>query len=878
MPEAPPKGIHPIFLRGVTCDKFGLKTGEGVLELVDYIDLKKEDVMKEIQVMGVMSDFEPAKKIIDSITGDKILIITDKGQKYGETFLICYTEDARNDYLKGILEAQQAIELQRLEELRLEEERKIAEHARLNVVYEDKPITPRPWVHMTQADTDNEIRQLSFAPARDLISIEISRPKRYTKQSFKFADRNADAAGVIEFRAYKDPHFKAIKEGDIGIQVAPLCSSSNAQTSWYRSVQKAVQYESATISETESKDNMLSFLEKAVLEIENALQQNESVDIFSETFRLNGDDDINEGALAENELREVKNFADPTYSKFKVLSAIDWMPHAQGMVAVSAVRNVTFDMRIPLMGQTNTSYILLWDFRLLVKPLILLQSQQEIFAFRFNKTDSKMLAGGCITGQVMLWEAGDAIKSALHRNNRGTSSSSSGNQSAAAGGAADNNQVDDEAAAAPLAPKYVSSVDHSHKKCVADLFWLPPTTQINYRGQLVGDEHLDGHSYQFVTVAGDGMLMVWDIRFEQIFNDELRHIGRTKHIPTEKSSTKDGGGVKPLWAPIFKAHLKRLEGVGELSLCKVCETANAKNSPFSFNNKSAITTGDSRSQFMIATEEGDIIFADLSIRKTEATNKEKEDEEDEDAEFSCVKWIAVDHPRPSVYLQESPFFPQILLSVSDWSFNLWKLGESKPLFCSPLANTYLTAGAWSLTRPAVLYVACSDGQILVWDFTDSSFNPSISLKATHSKITSMEFLSSSSQLSHAGARQQLLAVGDEVGTLHIFEVPRNLSRPVHKEESLMLKFLERELQRMESLADDPIVPAVDAAADALQLESDNNRSTEVDHLNSSGMVPEEFAKANKAMLAKEEEEFLKLESIFITELSISGDQLPNFFK
>ena len=93
----------------------------------------------------------------------------------------------------------------------------------------------------------------------------------------------------------------------------------------------------------------------------------------------------------------------------------------------------------------------------------------------------------------------------------------------------------------------------------------------------------------------------------------------------------------------------------------------------------------------------------------------------------------------------------------------------------------------------MLYVACADGQILVWDFTDSSFNPSISLKATHSKITSMELLSGSS----SSNRQQMLAVGDEVGTLHIFEVPRNLAKPVHKEESLMLKFLERELQVLE---------------------------------------------------------------------------------
>eukprot|EP01034_Spumella_vulgaris_P003016 gene3016-3897_t len=70
-------------------------------------------------------------------------------------------------------------------------------------------------------------------------------------------------------------------------------------------------------------------------------------------------------AGAENELREVKNFADPLHSKFKALSCIDWMPKNQGMVAVSAVRNISFDQRIPIFGQTHTSYILLWDFRLL---------------------------------------------------------------------------------------------------------------------------------------------------------------------------------------------------------------------------------------------------------------------------------------------------------------------------------------------------------------------------------------------------------------------------------------------------------------------------------------------------------------------------------
>lgn len=47
---------------------------------------------------------------------------------------------------------------------------------------------------------------------------------------------------------------------------------------------------------------------------------------------------------------------------------------------------------------------------------------------------------------------------------------------------------------------------------------------------------------------------------------------------------------------------------------------------------------------------------------------------------------------------------------------------------------------------------------------------------------------------NSGRQQQLLAVGDDLGTLHIFEVPRNLTRPVHKEYDIMLKFLDREQQ------------------------------------------------------------------------------------
>ncbi|RYG67708.1 hypothetical protein EON64_06870 [archaeon] len=103
-------------------------------------------------------------------------------------------------------------------------------------------------------------------------------------------------------------------------------------------------------------DPLLTFLEKATIRIEQALQQNEAVDLFSDTFRPQGEEEGGE-VQTDNELRELKNFADANYSKSKALVAIDWMPKTQGMVAVSAVRNISFDQRIPILGKLGIPYL-----------------------------------------------------------------------------------------------------------------------------------------------------------------------------------------------------------------------------------------------------------------------------------------------------------------------------------------------------------------------------------------------------------------------------------------------------------------------------------------------------------------------------------------
>lgn len=213
------------------------------MDLVDYKLLSKEELLKEIVGLGVMSDFEPAKKSIESYPGEEILITVDQSQKYGEVFLICYTEESKEDFMGGIREMEAAVEAQRLAEIEIEEARKAAEYARLNVVFEDKPIVPRKWESTTIPETEAEVDVLSYQRIREPIVMEIQRPRNLLNQKCNFLDREASFGGVQEFRAYKDPHNVAIRQKDFGIQAAPFHSEGSAQTTWNRPANKAVQCE-----------------------------------------------------------------------------------------------------------------------------------------------------------------------------------------------------------------------------------------------------------------------------------------------------------------------------------------------------------------------------------------------------------------------------------------------------------------------------------------------------------------------------------------------------------------------------------------------------------------------------------------------------------
>lgn len=128
--------------------------------------------------------------------------------------------------------------------------------------------------------------------------------------------------------------------------------------------------------------------------------------------------------------------------------------------------------------------------------------------------------------------------------------------------------------------------------------------------------------------------------------------------------------------------------------------------------------------------------------------------------------------RPALALERSPFFPNLLLTVHNFQFAIWRIDledYEKPIFeSSPTYGACNTCGAFSPTRPGVIYITKTNG-IDVWDFLDQSSKPSLTFNTTS------PFMYCKFQYFKHEDNKQYMALGDKLnGTLFLYEIPTNL--------------------------------------------------------------------------------------------------------
>ncbi|CAB4018875.1 WD repeat-containing 63-like [Paramuricea clavata] len=310
-------------------------------------------------------------------------------------------------------------------------------------------------------------------------------------------------------------------------------------------------------------------------------------------------------------------------------------------------------------------------------------------------------------------------------------------------------------------------------------------------------ENKSSYCHQLMTCAADGSLLFWDTRpTKSAHQSQLTSVNKPV-VLTVSNPLKQ---LDLTWKPILKVSVSHITGSGEFGPTKFSlaerhgDRSSIKqpdNDKEAGNlNRTVSMTGKKdqgkvleniATMLFVGTESGDVVYMDWKLSKDSDSGK---------FTVSKPELVLAAHEGLVCVLQRSPFFKDILLSIGGWTFAIWKEGVSTgPLLESASFPVRLTAGAWSPTRPGVFFVTRADGNVDVWDLLDKSHEPSLTQNVTSALITSVNPYQVSS-------KQQLLSIGDNVGTLHIMEVPWNLRRPSVNEKNIIENFFEREVSRL----------------------------------------------------------------------------------
>jgi len=731
-----PEGITPLFLTMTTQEHYGLHE-TSVEDPFRWIP--KQTFIDEIKFKGAISDMYVVKKEIEKYKGDELMVHFDDDEIYGQNFFIVLKPDVAEPFVAAQAEREAAAPKKK-KKAATDGEGDAEEEEEEDDYVEEEHVAPvsKPWVSL---GSEAEIEEEAVIETRERIVLALYRRRKEFGVNVKFSDRDAAEDPNItqnDCRPYKDPNFETRRrEHHLAVQAVPAVVHAPTQTTWFRPVNKALQYESIDLSEREKFEQlnsaeMRTFLQNVRERYEEALQQNETVDIYLDDFADLAEDEASLGNRTDSELKELQSYYHLQYCAGRQLTHIQWQPQAKGVVAVAGARRMTFEERVQVAGKVTTGYILLWNFSDPIHPQVVLEAPGDVHCFRFCPSNPDVVIGGLESGQIALWSLADARAAAREAKLLNDDTNEEGGFSTITAQA-----------------QVLSAVDQSHKRSITDLMWLPANFEVTEpKGKFVRAPDAPAQQNQFCSVGADGTLLFWDLR-------------KAHEVPEDKPKDDTAKSKKEGWGPIGKMSLVNPDGAMELS--PVYGALDVSEDP------------EGACRVYAVTEEGEFTSIDLHAPGVENFSK-------------GVKMVIPGHYGPCVALQRSPFVPRVHLSVGDWTFNVWREGVSKPLFASPFCPTSYTCGAWSPSRPAVLFIGRADGMIDIWDLLDRSHEPSMTVAITPNMVTSMEFT--------ASANRQMLAVGDDQGTVHVMEVPRNLRRAANNEKQFATNFFAREEKRV----------------------------------------------------------------------------------
>ncbi|NXF90567.1 WDR63 protein, partial [Eubucco bourcierii] len=800
--------IFPLVFTTKTQEIFSCRVDEDVTEENCFKLIKKEDIIQDLNTRAAISDFHPVKKVILEYPGEELLVVFDAKFQYGQNFYLVASEDAKENLLKPPETVEEKEEENGEENLE---------------VHPYKPPVHKPWVSL---GSEKEVEEESIKESVPKIKYMISQVRRKFGASIKFTDRNASRidGSYVECTSYEDKTFSIkMLEKDMGVQMVPKRKETSTQTRWTYPKNAATQYFPRQLS-NEEKENLSSkklkeFLTSVQLRMEIALQQNEIMNAFFDDWKALAGDESSSGGKPNIYLNAYQSFTDP---KNRTISCICWHPTIYGIIAVSPREQLSYEEQVSLSDKSllPQSAVVFWSLSDPIHPQLMLESPEDIYCFQFSPSDPNIIAGGCINGQVVLWDISQ------HEEKLQNAKTVADKIEVTAVNIANASllnilhpllyfqntlkyiflkhfqpslgQVQQTNAELPLV-RYcaLSSIEHSHTKSVTDMYCLPDYFQDTRMSAAI--ENRAQTCVQLVTCSSDCSVLLWDIpvtKLQQPSSEKTR-VQEDFYMPPSIPDTSKH--LDLCWKPLIKINLcecgiDTVYGTTRISLRELRCHYKTSEKPQSLNilellNKDSPEMNTSSNNlevlksisinFFVGTEDGEIVYSDW---KGEIDN--------DSAKLASQKHSQTysSHTETINTLQKSPFFQDIFLSIGGRSFAIWKEGVTNgPILRSSCSAGRNTAGHWSLTRPGVFFIGRDDGNIDTWDLMNKTYEPSRIQTISNSVIT---FISPWI----ASPMQHFLAVSDDLGVLHVVELSHTLSYPLRNERANVLDYFEREVK------------------------------------------------------------------------------------
>ena len=502
-----------------------------------------------------------------------------------------------------------------------------------------------------------------------------------------------------------------------------------------------------------SNQNQLTQIDNFLLRIkpkmEEALQSNETINIFMNDFDLDKFNRIgNEEGIKNTGEQEARTFRDNSAgTKNKKEKCVHWIRSIDNsipFIAHSLKRNFSFEESLKIVGIPYQSSVLFWNVKDVEQnsPVFEVSTPGEVTCFEFDPDNVNNMVIALSSGQLMFIKFFDLIN--ILKTHANTDMYSYLKK-------------------ADIKEFYLfnlSSLKWTHQSNITSVKWFPPGYSYKKKGQMQfsPDEH---ESSIVVSLGEDGIVMIWDFKslslheskYAQVINDVNDYLQPTKKIEVNKVDS-----------------IGRIGGTG-------LEIEDG---------------GEQKFYFYISTDEGQVYCVDMNAKNTA-----------DNPTGNVVMHYNNRYFRPVLYFERSPFFNDIFLTVHDFHFSLWAKGRPKAIFMSPnLDNCSYTCGKFSPSRPGVIYLCKSNGEIDTWDLLDESHKPSVKDTKKKKKITSINIFRYNIPIDENAEIQtqtsiEYMVVGDISGQMTLIEVPKLFSEVVSDEKNIMKNFLDNEIQRQE---------------------------------------------------------------------------------